>query len=67
MNEPLRTGVRQISPEPTPEEAAAIVAALEVGLPGVAAAPTVAERSRWRFSGRAWAKPVPIVRGRPGS
>ena len=57
----------QITPEPGPEEAAAIVAALEVGLPRAGAAPQDEERSRWRWSGRLWAKPIPIGRGRPGS
>ena len=59
--------VASITPVPSPEEAAAIVAALEVGLPRAVAAGPAEARSRWRFSGRAWAKPVPVVRGRPGS
>ena len=67
MDETVSTAVEHISPEPSPEEAAAIVAALEFGLPTAAPAAALEERSRWRFSGRAWAKPVPIVRGRPGS
>lgn len=57
----------RITPEPGPEEAAAIVAALELGMPRPVAVPAAEPRSRWRFSGRAWAKPVPVVRGRPGS
>jgi hypothetical protein len=57
----------QITPEPGPEEAAAIVAALEMGLPRAGVAPQDEERSRWRWSGRLWAKPIPIGRGRPGS
>ena len=54
-----------IQPAPTEEEAAAIVAAIELAWPraGAAAAPEVAPR--WRFSGRWWSKPVPSVRGRP--
>ena len=59
------TTVGGISPEPTPEEAVAIVAALEVGLPRGAASPMEEPRSRWRWSGRWWSKPVPSRRGRP--
>jgi len=58
--------VGSISPEPTDEEAAAIVAAIEVGLPRAGdagdARPPV---SRWRFSGRWWSRPVPSRRARP--
>jgi hypothetical protein len=50
--------------EPTDEEVAAIVAAIEVIWPRPAAAPA-AEPPRWRFSGRWWTKPVPLRRGRP--
>ena len=55
-----------ITPEPTDEEAAAIVAALELGVPRAAAVPPVDEASRWRWSGRWWSKPIPSRRGRPG-
>ena len=57
----------QITPDPTEEEAAAIVAAVELAWPrAVVAAPDAAdEPPRWRFSGRWWAKPVPAVRQRP--
>ena len=58
--------VAGITPEPTDEEAAAIVAAIEVGIPRAAAQEPVAETSRWRWSGRWWSKPVPARRGRPG-
>lgn len=58
--------VTSISPEPTDEEAAAIVAAIQLGLPGGGAGgdgrPPV---SRWRFSGRWWSRPVPTRRARP--
>jgi len=58
--------VSSISPEPTDEEAAAIVAAIQLGLPGGGAGgdarPAV---SRWRFSGRWWSRPVPSRRARP--
>jgi len=56
----------EISPTPTEEEAAAIIAALEVGLPRAGVAETGSEHSnRWRFSGRWWSKPVPVRRSRP--
>jgi hypothetical protein len=58
--------VAGITPEPTDEEAAAIVAALEVGTPRAVVAEAPAETSRWRWSGRWWSKPVPARRGRPG-
>ena len=61
----LMSGVG-ITPEPTDEEAAAIVAALELGVPRAAAVPPVDEASRWRWSGRWWSKPIPSRRGRPG-
>ena len=55
-----------ISPEPTDEEAAAIVAAVQLGLPGGASADHGIEPvSRWRFSGRWWSRPVPSRRARP--
>ncbi|CAN5702602.1 hypothetical protein BH10ACT3_BH10ACT3_02900 [soil metagenome] len=59
--------VHTISPEPTDEEAVAIVAAIQLGLPGAGGGddglPPV---SRWRFSGRWWSRPVPSRRARPG-
>lgn len=50
--------------EPTDEEVAAIVAAIEVVWPRPAPAEDAA-LPRWRFSGRWWTKPVPLRRGRP--
>jgi hypothetical protein len=56
-----------IGPVPTDEEAAAIVAAIEVLWPR----PVVVEeqpaprRSSWRFSGRWWTVPLPVRRDRP--
>jgi hypothetical protein len=50
--------------DPTDEEVAAIVAAIEVTWPR----PVVAVESavpRWRFAGRWWSKPVPVRRERP--
>lgn len=54
-----------ITPVPTEEEAAAIVAAIEVGLPRPGAPQQTEEPSRWRWSGRWWSKPIPTRRGRP--
>ena len=50
--------------EPTDEEAAAIVAAIEVAWPRPATGQT-AGPPRWRFAGRWWSKPVPARRERP--
>ncbi len=52
---------------PSPEELAAIVAAVELAWPRpVIAAPAEDnEPPRWRFSGRWWVKPVPSRRMRP--
>jgi hypothetical protein len=58
--------VHTISPEPTDEEAVAIVAAVQLGLPGAAGGDDGrATVSRWRFSGRWWSRPVPSRRSRP--
>lgn len=55
-----------IRPDPGPEEAAAIAAAVQVVLSAGAAGPAEqAEMPRWRFSGRWWSKPVPQRRDRP--
>ena len=52
--------------DPTEEEVAAIVAAVEAAWPRpVVASPAPVEPDRWRFSGRWWAKPVPVRRDRP--
>jgi hypothetical protein len=54
-----------ITPTPSDDEAAAIVAAIEASWPrAVAAAPTEAP-PRWRFAGRWWSKPIPVRRDRP--
>ncbi|MBI3257772.1 MAG: hypothetical protein HYZ59_08335 [Actinobacteria bacterium] len=53
---------------PTPQEAAAIVAAVEEAWPRAVAveAPTGADLgASWRFSGRWWAKPIASRRDRP--
>lgn len=58
--------IGSVTPEPSPEEAAAIVAALEVGLPrAVVAGGPAGTESRWRWSGRWWSKPIPARRDRP--
>ena len=57
--------VGSISGDPTVEEVAAIVAAIEVAWPKPAAPAVVDEPSRWRFSGRWWSKPLPQRRDRP--
>jgi hypothetical protein len=52
-------------PEPTAEELAAIVAAIEVVWPRPVVTTTAATPPRWRFAGRWWTKPVPVRRERP--
>lgn len=55
----------QISGDPTDEEVAAIVAAVEAATPRAGApAPTI-EVPRWRWSGRWWSRPIPQRRARP--
>jgi hypothetical protein len=51
--------------EPSDEEVAAIVAAVEVAWPRAALAGPSSVPPRWRFSGRWWTKPVPLRRSRP--
>jgi hypothetical protein len=55
------------SVEPTDEEMAAILAAIEVAWPKpvVGAGAPTNEPSRWRFAGRWWTKPIPVRRDRP--
>jgi hypothetical protein len=55
----------RISPDPSDEEVAAIVAAVEELWPRPAGAAPPAPPTRWRFSGRWWSKPVPARRYRP--
>ncbi len=56
-----------VSPEPTPEEAAAIVAAVDAlwPRPVVVVQQARPRAATWRFSGRWWAKPLPSRRDRP--
>ncbi|HEX6419363.1 MAG TPA: hypothetical protein VFZ77_12755 [Acidimicrobiales bacterium] len=51
--------------EPSDEEVAAIVAAVEATWPRSVAGAALAPAPRWRFSGRWWSKPVPLSRSRP--
>ncbi|HEV7888379.1 MAG TPA: hypothetical protein VGO92_12535 [Acidimicrobiales bacterium] len=51
---------------PSPEQLAAIVAAVEMAWPRpVVPAQQAAEPLRWRFSGRWWVRPIPSRRDRP--
>jgi hypothetical protein len=56
-----------ISPAPTEEEAAAIVAAIEALWPRPVVMPTAESRpaNAWRYSGRWWSRPVAARRDRP--
>ena len=59
-------GVRvDVGGDPTDEEVAAIVAAVEASWPRAVVAAAPAPPMRWRFSGRWWTKPVPLRRSRP--
>ncbi len=57
----------RITPAPTDEEVAAIMAAYEALRPKPAAAHSEHSHreSPWRFSGRWWSKPIPVRRNRP--
>lgn len=55
----------RITPDPTDEEVAAIVAAVEVAWPRAAAPVPVVDAPRWRWSGRWWSRPIPARRMRP--
>ena len=68
MADPSAAAIGSITPTPSDEEAAAIIAAIEVGLPRAGVAedgrPAI---PRWRFSGRWWTRPVASRRARPYS
>jgi hypothetical protein len=51
--------------EPTGEEMAAVLAAIEVAWPRATVAAAPPAPPRWRFAGRWWSKPVPARRERP--
>jgi hypothetical protein len=58
--------IAAITPQPSEEEVAAIVSALELAWPTRQTVGADPEQSgRWRFSGRWWTKPLPLRRGRP--
>jgi hypothetical protein len=56
-----------MSPTPTDEETAVIVAAIEALWPRAAALGPVSgpRNTSWRFSSRSWVQPTPIRRLRP--
>lgn len=60
-----RRPVVQVHGDPSPEEVAAIMAAVEVTWPRPGAADAPVDSPRWRFSGRWWTKPVSTRRDRP--
>jgi hypothetical protein len=60
-----RTDVDRTGGDPTPEEVAAAMAALEEVWPRAVIGPDLEEPARWRFSGRWWSKPMPLRRERP--
>jgi hypothetical protein len=62
----MQTSAR-VHGQPTEEEAAAIVAAVDALWPKPVAEDDAAitSTSPWRFSGRWWAGPTPISRARP--
>ncbi len=55
----------RITPDPSEEEVAAILAAIEVTRPRAVAADATDHTPRWRWSGRWWTKPIPQRRNRP--
>jgi hypothetical protein len=55
----------EITPTPSEEEAAAIVAAVEAVWPRAGGAALEPVTPRWRFAGRWWTKPIPVRRDRP--
>ena len=59
------TAGTNITPTPTDEEAAAIVASLALFSGGGGIEATGDDSPRWRWSGRWWSKPVPLRRQRP--
>ena len=65
----MSTSISTISPAPSAEEAAAIVAAVEALWPRPMPAdnqPSQGDPTAWRFSGRWWASNHVVRRGRPG-
>jgi hypothetical protein len=69
VSEARRVGVEAGAPGPTPQQLAAIAAAVELVWPRpVVVAPDAPRQSdAWRFSGRWWTRPVVQRRERPWS
>ena len=65
----MNTAIASISPVPTEEEAAAIVAAVTLMWPQPVVASTTDNKPNvaWRFSGRWWANEAISRRTRPGA
>ena len=63
----MTVGSMRITPTPTDEETAAIVAAVEAAQPKLVLLPAEHQRrnTSWKFSGRWWAKPLAARRERP--
>jgi hypothetical protein len=59
--------IGKVTPEPTAEELAAIVAAIELAWPRPAAGSEEPASQVWRFSGRWWREPVVARRERPAA
>jgi hypothetical protein len=63
---PVMASPVTVSPAPTDEEAAAIVAAVDALWPRPGADEVDPRRaSAWKFSGRWWSQPIPLRRARP--
>ena len=64
----MNARVAGVSPAPSPDEAAAIIAAVEALWPRPIAASRddISDNVSWRFSGRWWATNHVVRRGRPG-
>ncbi len=67
MDEPSHRSSTVVAPTPDDEEAAAIVAAMEVLWPRPISGEQAAEprSTGWRFSSRNWVRPLPVRRLRP--
>lgn len=61
----MTADVRVTGGDPSPEEVAAIVAAVEATWPRAVVQAPVQEPPRWRFAGRWWSRPIPTRRERP--
>ena len=55
----------RITPDPSDEEVAAILAAVEGAWPRAGAPAAPEPTPRWRWSGRWWSRPIPQRRNRP--